>query len=707
MQRHNENNSNTTLFTNENNIIISAHPDEYNELAKSRFATSICRAETTLNPKTDFYSYVNSIWLEKKIKNINKNPNYFVKDDAYSVSQDEVYHEIMKLLTKYIDENSSSESKNVHALMKSLSTPNKCVIQNARDIDVMLSEFRNIGGDEGMYRTIGYISSNDIVCVSSPIICNIYRDEKNSSVTVPHLGVGQLPLEQFDVYNEISFGIHETIQWKRNVKREYLKYITELFNVLAPGEQIDPKDIWDVEISIYESKCDYITEPNNEYYNPVTGTTLKNELGFNWSVYAKHFGFDSDNIPNRIIVDNFNAIRYTTQLIKNNWDSPKWHLYWRYVFYKQMIRFDMKLRTIHYNFYKRFLIGQDIQMPDDIYPVFGMGFCFNRLISDLYYDSCYDETIYQYITNMTNDIKTILINKLHRNKWLQSASIRGAVSKINKLSFVIGKPHNIDSDANISFSSTDAWGNMMKQCTVLNKRRIQSIGNVPIDTPDIDWDGFKLVGTQCYTANAYYHPNMNSIYIPIGYMRKPFIDLNERGIEYNLAYIGYTIGHELCHALDDLGSYFDGNGNMNDWLTKKDRRQYDKIISDVKFQYETVFKSDEIEIEIDVMNNINENLADIGGLSLVEEYLFTFLTLNDTSPIIQHLIFKEFYVNLAIQSRQFIKKKAMYAELRTNPHPPEKYRCNCSLARSKLFQTLYQINDSKSPMYWNNTNQIW
>ena len=99
-------------------------------------------------------------------------------------------------------------------------------------------------------------------------------------------------------------------------------------------------------------------------------------------------------------------------------------------------------------------------------------------------------------------------------------------------------------------------------------------------------------------------------------------------------------------------------------------------------------------------------MADIGGLSLIEEYLFLYLTITDTSPILQRLAFKELYVHFAVQSRQTIRKRSVLAEMRNNPHPLEKYRCNCPLIRSRIFRTLFEVPQTSS-MWWNNTNQIW
>ena len=94
----------------------------------------------------------------------------------------------------------------------------------------------------------------------------------------------------------------------------------------------------------------------------------------------------------------------------------------------------------------------------------------------------------------------------------------------------------------------------------------------------MDWAQYpvKMAGTQAYIVKAYYTPTQNKNYIPLAYLQKPFIDLDERGIEYNLAHIGFTIGHEMSHGFDDMGSKYDANGLLFDWWTEKDKKIYKK-----------------------------------------------------------------------------------------------------------------------------------
>jgi putative endopeptidase len=164
------------------------------------------------------------------------------------------------------------------------------------------------------------------------------------------------------------------------------------------------------------------------------------------------------------------------------------------------------------------------------------------------------------------------------------------------------------------------------------------------------------------------------------------------------------MGHEFSHALDDMGSKYDEYGNMRNWWTPQDRAMFNRKINDVVKQYEDVARMD--GIVFDARIGVGEDLADISGMALVEEYLFHFLEYNKVLPIVRLLSFKSLYIYSAIQSRQQIKKSSLAAELKNNPHPPEKYRCNCPLSRLSVFREIYGIT-SKDKMWWHNTDTIW
>jgi predicted metalloendopeptidase len=222
----------------------------------------------------------------------------------------------------------------------------------------------------------------------------------------------------------------------------------------------------------------------------------------------------------------------------------------------------------------------------------------------------------------------------------------------------------------------------------------------------MDWTQYpvKMTGTQAYIVNASYTPTKNSIYINLGYIQKPFVDLDERGIEYNLAHIGFTIGHEMSHGFDDSGSKYGWDGNLYDWWTPEDKRKYKALQQDVIKQYEEFAARDGIKFDASI--GIGEDLADISGMSICDEYLRDFQEKNKDLVPIRELSYEAFYVYFAFQQKQKVSKKALTAQLKTNPHPLDKYRCNVPLSRSIIFRSLYNVKKGDG-MWWHNTNVIW
>ena len=111
-------------------------------------------------------------------------------------------------------------------------------------------------------------------------------------------------------------------------------------------------------------------------------------------------------------------------------------------------------------------------------------------------------------------------------------------------------------------------------------------------------------------------------------------------------------------------------------------------------------------IHFDATLSIGEDLADISGLNICIEYLRDFQLKNKDILPIQKLSFNMFFVYFAIQYKQQLSKKAINAQLKTNPHPLDKYRCNIPLSRIPIFRILYNVS-KKDKMWWHSTNKIW
>jgi putative endopeptidase len=393
-------------------------------------------------------------------------------------------------------------------------------------------------------------------------------------------------------------------------------------------------------------------------------------------------------------------------LITNNaWQTKKWKTYFLYIIYRQLIRFHSKWRYIHYEFHEKFVKGQPMPWPKELYPIFGLSLCFNTFLTNEYVRKNKNEQYIEYTKTMAQDLLTVYKRIIRRNNWLSPSTKKYALKKLENIKLEIGQPEILREDPILSYDSKEAFQNAIKIAHWRTRKLIQLDGKSSnIDIPIIDWEEFKMVGKQSYVVNAYYTPTENSIYVPLAYLQKPFIDLEERGIEYNLAHIGYTLAHEMSHCLDDMGSKYDEKGNLHNWWTKKDKQKFNRKVNNVIKQYEQFAAFD--GIKMDASLSTGENLADISGLAICEEYLRDYQEFHDNPVPIRALSFHLFFVDIAIQARQKIFDKAIKAQLKTNPHPMDKYRTNCPLARLELFKSLYNIKKGDK-MYWPSNDTIW
>lgn len=658
--------------------------------------------------KKDFYSFINKEWLDSITQK--SQLKYYVQTDNFRIVQEKVYYQVIGYMKDYIKANPKDKTaiaiKNVYNSIVN-DTPVKVRTQNCLDILDRIEQTCKTGN---VYDLLAEVNKNEVISWGSPIVWGMEPDEKNVKKYISHISLGQLSISDYTIYIEDDpDDDHEAKKYKKYVKQEYFKYIKAVFKACLGGDllkEFKPEHIWDVEKEMLDAMgCNVLKKviDDPDYYNLVNKDDLLPKYDFDFVQFAQKLGFNK--VPKKVVVQTLNGLKCMTGLLEKNWNTERWKTYWLYIHYRQLIRWEPSLRDIHFQFHKKILEGQPIIMPLDIYPIFVLSMSFNTFLSNQYTEHNYNPLYIGYVNNLLNDLKYIFIRKLKSNTWLSPKTKAYAIKKMEKLEILVGRPDRLREDPLLDYrENNDSWYNISLLAKWKHARFLELEGQDIVDIPLIDWKNFKIIGTQNYMVNAYYRPTSNSIYVPGAYLQSPFIDLNERGIEYNLAFIGYTLGHELSHALDDSGSKFDENGNLNNWWTEHDRKMYQRKIRDVINQYETFAKRD--GIKFDASFSVGEDLADISGLALVEEYLIEFNKLNSDIDRVKKIKLEKFYTDIAIQGRQKVFNRAVRSQLRINPHPLEKYRCNCPLSRLELFRSIFNIRQGDG-MWWHNTDTIW
>ena len=644
----------------------------------------------------DYFTFINYLWILQQTKTAEDTKKYYVQVDNFRIAQERVYYQLIDIATE-------SKNTNIKRLMNSvISLKQTDIDKNIHRVTKDIDDFIKTGTLIGL---LAYINKNEIVSWGSPIFWKLVPDPKNPRTYINQITSPIMAMFEYELLVNSGSTSKETTEYTKFYKKKRIENITILFDTcLGKGHGLIGSDVWDVEYELFLMfSCDKVVKESGEFYNLLTPSESMAH-GFDWVAFSKAIGYSST--PPKFIATSLKYLTCVMDALATNWTTTKWKAYWYYIFLRQMSRFGNSYESILYGFMGKFVQGQDIIFPRKLSPIFALSMCYNSFLTNGYIEKHGKQENVDYVRNMAEDLKIVFMRILKRNTWLSPKTKAYSIKKLEHLKLIVGSPEITYADPNITYSSTDVWGNME---AIMKWRcgKFVSLSNKPvIDIPYVDWREmpFKLVGKQSYIVNAYYTPIENSIYIPQAYLQKPFIDLDERGIEYNLAHIGFTIGHELSHSLDNVGSRYDYEGKLFNWWEPADKKKYEFKLQDIVKQYETFASYD--DVHFDVHMSLSEDLADISGLAICEEYLRDFQSKNDDIAYIRNLSFEAFFCYYAIQARQAISKKAIAAQLKNNPHPLDKYRVNCTLARLELFKTIYNIKKTDK-MFWKNRDTFW
>ena len=654
-----------------------------------------------INPQNDFYSYINDRWLKEF--EIQAGQEYIVQVDNFRLVQDKVFRELLEIVDDYVNDkkNNSKFAKSLKTFYHSARHYNTDE-QSAYYANFFVSNIDELRKDKtNLWNLLGLLNFNEIISYGSPFVWTLNPDDKNPNVYRCYVDAPQLTLIDINIYFD-----YKTSKYAKNYKKVYIKYLHDLFNhAFGKNHGFNVEDVFECELKIVNTyECTIIKKEDPDNYNVVHKKDALEHFGFDWKAFTSALGFKYT--PDYFITSNLNYLLCMTQLLLKEWDDEKWRTYWVYIYIRQEQRFNYKGHEIFFNFHGNFVRGQEKNLDTSLFTIYPMGFAFNSFLTNEYISKYKNQTAVDYVKTMAKDLKTVFIRIIKRNNWLQPITKKKAIEKLENFKLTVGSPELLRDDPILDYLENDLWGNLTKMAMWRHENAVILEGKPIIDIPVMDWAQIppKFVGTQAYVVNAAYTPSQNGIYIPLGYIQKPFVDLEERGIEYNLAHIGFTIAHEMSHALDDWGSKYDSTGKLNNWWTKKDQKKFKKIQDDVIKQYETFASYD--GIKFDAAPSVGEDLADISGLTICREYLRDFQLKNEDNLPVQKLSFEAFFVYFAIQQRQQLSKKALDAQLKTNPHPPDKYRCNVPLSRLPVFRAIFDVKKGDK-MWWHSTNRVW
>jgi putative endopeptidase len=263
--------------------------------------------------------------------------------------------------------------------------------------------------------------------------------------------------------------------------------------------------------------------------------------------------------------------------------------------------------------------------------------------------------------------------------WMSPATKKEAQAKLAKFSPKIGYPNKWKDYSKLTVDRGDLVGNVMRSHVVEADRELNKLGK-PIDRDE--W------GMTPQTINAYYNPEMNEIVFPAAILQPPFFDANADDA-VNYGGIGAVIGHEISHGFDDQGSQYDGVGNLRDWWTAADHKNFEAKTKMLVAQYGSYEPLPGYKVNGEL--TLGENIADNSGLAIA--YKAYKISLNGKkAPVIDGLTGEQrLYMGWAQVWRTKMREPAQIVQVKTDPHSPGRFRANGTLKNQPGFYDAFGI----------------
>ena len=228
-------------------------------------------------------------------------------------------------------------------------------------------------------------------------------------------------------------------------------------------------------------------------------------------------------------------------------------------------------------------------------------------VGKLYVQKYFPESSKHRMITLVKNLQDAFAQRIEENTWMTAATKQKALEKLQAFDIKIGYPdkwQNMDSVFVID-DNKSLIENVKAVQEAAMKYRIAKRWGKPVDKKE--WH------MTPQTVNAYYDPTTNSINFPAAILQPPFFDPSVDDAA-NYGAIGAVIGHEMSHGFDDQGCQFDKDGNMKNWWTEEDKKNYDartKVLVDW-FNKQEVIPG----LYVNGEKTLGENIGDNGGLNI-------------------------------------------------------------------------------------------
>ena len=645
--------------------------------------------DKTADPCVDFYQYTCGGWMKN-----NPIPADQAKWDVYrKLAEDNqryLWGILESLATQTANRNAAQqktgdyfaacmdeaavEKRGASSLRPYLAKINS--MQSKADLPKVLGSLHVLTGDDGLFFSF---SAN--------------QDFSNSSQVIAFAGSGGLGLPDRDYYLKDD-------EKSKTIRSQYMAHVTQMFVLLGDGSVNNleiakgaAETVMAIETALAKATLTRVEkrDPYKLFHKMNARRLQALTPDFNWRAYFGAIGVKNLSTFNVTEPAFYKALNQQLKML--GLDDIKTYLRW------QIARANAPYLSAafvneNFAFFSQILRGVPEQKPRWKRCVALVDGQLGEALGQEFVSRAFSPELKAKTLRMTRQIEQAMADDIKSLSWMSAATKQKAQEKLHAVVNKIGYPDQWRDYSAYVVKSDDFLGNVERGNLFETRRQLAKIGK-PLNRGE--WSMTPP------TVNAYYNPQMNDINFPAGVLQPPLYDPKMDDAP-NYGNTGGTIGHELTHGFDDEGRQFDAKGNLKNWWTKEDSKEFTDRAQCIVDQYAQYTIVDDIKINSKL--TLGEDVADLGGLILGWMAWKTEIAKVPAASRDGLTPEQRFFVGYAQWACENDRPENLRVKALTDPHSPGKYRINGLVVNMPEFEKAFSCKPGQ-PMVRENRCRIW
>jgi putative endopeptidase len=514
-------------------------------------------------------------------------------------------------------------------------------------------------------------------------------DFRNASLNIAALDQGGTALPDRDYYlrDEARFA---------DVRKQYPAHVQKMFELLGESKETAARDaqtVLDIETGLARASLDRVKrrDPANSDHKMSRKELAALAPAFDWEGFFAAIGTPGFTVINVTWPDFFKGM---SQLLEErSLDDWKTYLRWQVVHDVSPLLPSAFVNET-FDFFDKNLGGAKELRPRWKRCAALTDQQLGEALGQRYVEATFGPDGKERMARMVAALDAALDRDIRELPWMTDATKKRALEKRAAIANKIGYPDRWRDYSTVRIVRGDALGNSERAIAFETARDRAKIGR-KVDPSE--W------GLTPPTVNAGYNPFENNVNFPAGILQPPFFD-KSMDDAVNFGAIGAAIGHELTHGFDDEGRKFDAQGNLTDWWTAVDAKEFEKRAACIADQYSAFTVAGDLHLNGQL--TLGENTADNGGVRIA------LMALEDTlrgapAPLRDGFTPQQrFFLGWGQIWCENTTEKVARLRAQTDPHSPGHYRVNGVVSNMPEFQKAFNCAP-KAPMVRENACRVW